>query len=235
MRLPESAMLLGLGVQPSARLAFVVLLRQVPHRTREVRPEAVLGCLHELPRKDRRQVQRGRRGHLLHVRYLETFGTPLALAVLHAACSASDRIPSHGDSDASSGGAAGADASPGPCGALMFQSGSICIDKQPALHVDGSQGSAVSFTEAVTICEARGARLCTEAEREAACPNGQYSQDPTGKEVYCSGPAATWEWSSSASCSDGRCLSPCCNSATNPCQCGQPVGQLQSYRCCRSL
>ena len=145
MRLPESAMLLGLGVQPSARLAFVVLLRQVPHRTREVRPEAVLGCLHELPRKDRRQVQRGRRGHLLHVRYLETFGTPLALAVLHAACSASDRIPSHGDGGASSGGAAGADASPGPCGHLMVLSGSVCVDKQPALHADGSQGAAVSW------------------------------------------------------------------------------------------
>ena len=123
----------------------------------------------------------------------------------------------------------------GPCGPLMLLSGSVCIDKQPALHADGSQGAAVSWVEAMTICEARGARLCTEAEREGACPNGQYSLDPTAKEMYCSGPANTWEWSSSMSCSDGRCKSPCCNSLTNPCQCNIPPTESLSSRCCKNL
>lgn len=128
-----------------------------------------------------------------------------ALAIVGAACSSQSTNPvasggtsglggtagssgQGGGNGGASGGDAGADASPGPCGALMFKSGSVCIDKQPALHADGSQGAAVAWNEAVTICEARGARLCTDAEREGACPNGQYSQDLTGKDLYCSGP-----------------------------------------------
>jgi hypothetical protein len=130
---------------------------------------------------------------------------------------------------------AGVDADTGPCGPLMLLSGSVCVDKQPALHADGSQGAAVSWVEAVTICEGRGARLCTEAEREGACPNGQYSLDPTAKEMYCSGPANTWEWSSSTLCSDGRCKSPCCNSLTNPCQCSIPLTESLGFRCCKNL
>ncbi len=46
VRLPESAMLHGLRVQLSTRLLLLVLLRQVPHRPREVRREAVLGILY---------------------------------------------------------------------------------------------------------------------------------------------------------------------------------------------
>lgn len=130
----------------------------------------------------------------------------------------------------SSDGAADADL----CGPLMILSGSVCVDRQPALHADGSQGPAVSFTAAVTICEARGARLCTEAEREGACPGGQTSSNGLNA-TFCGGPANTWEWSSSASCVDGRCVSPCCNSVLYPCQCSQPATDLRSYRCCRSV
>lgn len=120
-----------------------------------------------------------------------------------------------------------------PCGPLMLLSGSVCVDKRPALHADGSQGSAVSFAEAVTICEGRGARLCEEAEREGACPDGQVSLNTPANGEYCGGPASTWEWSSSTSCASGRCVSPCCNSVTNPCQCSSPVTSL-SFRCCKS-
>lgn len=112
-----------------------------------------------------------------------------------------------------------------PCGPLMIQSGPVCVDKQPALHADGSQGVAVSFAEAVTICEARGARLCAKEEREATCP---------GPSNFCAGPANTWEWSKSSACSSGRCVSPCCNSA-QACQCEAPETQAQSFRCCRDL
>ncbi len=173
-----------------------------------------------------------------------------ALAIAGAACSSQSTNPaasggtsgvggtagsSGGGPGGAIGGDAGADAASDPCGPLMFKSGSVCIDKQPALHADGSQGAAVAWNEAVTICEARGARLCTEAEREAACPNGQYSLDPTAKEMYCGGPANTWEWSSSTSCADGRCKSPCCNSVTNPCHCSVPPTETLGYRCCKSL
>lgn len=119
------------------------------------------------------------------------------------------------------------DAAPdaGPCGPLMIQSGLVCVDKQPALHADGSQGIAVSFAEAVAICEARGARLCAKEEREATCP---------GPSNFCAGPANTWEWSKASACSSGRCVSPCCNSA-QACQCDAPETQAQSFRCCRDL
>ena len=134
------------------------------------------------------------------------------------------------------GGAAGADADAAiECPSLMVRSGDVCVDKQPALHADGSQDAAVSWTEAVTICEVRGARLCTEAEREGACPDGQVSLDTPANGVYCGGPASTWEWSSSTSCPDGRCKSPCCNSVTNPCHCSVPPTEALSYRCCKNL
>ena len=122
----------------------------------------------------------------------------------------------------------------GPCGPLMILSGSVCVDKQPALLANGSQGPAVSWAEAVTICEGRGARLCTEGEREGACPGGQATFDG-GNDTFCSGPMNTWEWSSSTSCADGRCKSPCCNSVTNPCHCSVPPTDALSFRCCRSL
>lgn len=166
--------------------------------------------------------------------------TASAAALIAIACSAPEKgAEPHdggkGDADAASDGDADVMEVSDPCGPLMVLSGSVCVDERPALHGDGSQGAAVSWTEAVTICEARGARLCTEAEREAACPNGQYSQDLTGKDVYCGGPANTWEWSSSTSCADGRCKSPCCNSVTNPCHCSVPPTDALGYRCCKSL
>lgn len=120
-----------------------------------------------------------------------------------------------------------------PCGPLMLLSGSVCVDKRPALHADGNQGSAVSFAEAVAICEGRGARLCTEAEREGACPGGQ---EPAGgaNAAFCTGPANTWEWSD-APCAIGHCLSPCCNASQNKCQCESPTIQQQSFRCCKNV
>lgn len=141
---------------------------------------------------------------------------------------------------AGAGGVAGADSgvdaveASDPCGPLMLLSGSVCVDKRPALHADGSQGSAVSFAEAEAICEGRGARLCTEAEREGACPEGQATMSG-GNAEFCSGPSNTWEWSSSTSCTDGRCKSPCCNSVTNPCHCSVPPTEALGYRCCKSV
>jgi hypothetical protein len=144
-----------------------------------------------------------------------------------------------GSSDGSAGEAdAGteADSDAAECPPFMFRSGSICVDERPALRADGSQGAAVSWDAAVAICEARGVRLCAEDERETACPGGQWPQDVDGgNQVFCAGPGNTWEWSSSTSCSEGHCVSPCCNSATNPCQCAIPVTQLQSYRCCKTI
>ncbi len=49
----------------------------------------------------------------------------------------------------------------------MFRSGAICIDQRPALLADGSQAPALSWDAASAACATRGARLCTEAEREA--------------------------------------------------------------------
>ncbi len=89
-------------------------------------------------------------------------------------------------------------------------------------------------TEAVTICEARGARLCTEAGREGACPGGQATFEG-GNQAFCFGPSNTWEWSTSTTCADGRCVSPCCNSVLYPCQCTKPATDTYSYRCCRDL
>lgn len=132
---------------------------------------------------------------------------------------------------------AGEDA--GPCGPLMLLSGSVCVDKQPALHADGSQGPAVSWADAVTICEARGARLCTQQEREDACPGGPEPTPNGANHAYCLGPDFSWEWSESA-CSTGRCRSPCCNGGPaslfhcpeNACDVTAPVS---SFRCCKTI
>lgn len=169
-------------------------------------------------------------------------GATLAAFLAFGGCSASDRdlTGAHdgGEAEGADSGDAAVNADASPCGPLMVLSGSICVDKQPALHADGSQGSAVSFTEAVTICEARGARLCTEAEREAACPDGQVSLDTPANGSYCGGPASTWEWSG-GKCIDGAsCRSPCCNTKVFACgtnACADYAEWESSFRCCRSL
>lgn len=169
--------------------------------------------------------------------------TASAAALIAIACSAPEKgAEPHdggkGDADAASDGDADVMEVSDPCGPLMFKFGSVCIDKQPALHADGSQGAAVSWTEAVTICEARGARLCTEAEREAACPDGQVSLNTPANGFYCGGPASTWEWSSAPCSNNGHCLSPCCNATAYPCvytACTTDLVKPQSYRCCKSL
>lgn len=137
--------------------------------------------------------------------------------------------------DGGEAGQGGAGGQSNPCGPLMIPHGAYCVDTRPALHADGSQGGAVSWQEALTICEARGARLCTEEEREDACPDGQVSLNTPANADFCGGPASTWEWSGSAACSGGRCLSPCCNTVNYPCQCSAPAEQLQGYRCCKDL
>lgn len=150
-----------------------------------------------------------------------------ALVVLAApACSASDRSLQEGD--------AGDDG----CGPLMFRSGAICIDQRPALLADGSQAPALSWDAASAACATRGARLCTEAEREAACPGGPEPSNGANY-TFCNGPADTWEWSSAACSSAGHCRSPCCNGgsasgyACNYDACDQTT-PAASYHCCRT-
>lgn len=133
------------------------------------------------------------------------------------------------------------DAAPdaGPCGPLMIQSGLVCVDKQPALHADGSQGVAVSFAEAVTICEARGARLCTQQEREGACPGGPEPTPNGANHVFCQGPDLSWEWSE-VNCPTGHCRSPCCNGGPSslfhcPQNACDTVAPVSSFRCCRDI
>lgn len=138
---------------------------------------------------------------------------------------------------AGAGGAAGStDAA--VCPDHMIAVGNVCVDDRPALLGDGSQGPAVSWSDALAICTARGLRICREAERELGCPGGQISSNGTNSE-YCSGPANTWEWSG-AECTNtgGHCLSPCCNAVLYPCKydaCDTGLDTKQSYRCCRDL
>lgn len=113
------------------------------------------------------------------------------------------------------------------CPLLMFLSGSTCIDEQPALLGDGTQGPAVDFQEAVAACAARGVRLCTESERENSCSDAGAN--------FCAGPADTWEWSAGGCSSTGERRSPCCTVSHGFGECDAPSsGQLSSYRCCSS-
>ena len=121
-----------------------------------------------------------------------------------------------------------------PCGPLMLLSGSVCVDKRPALHADGSQGTATSWDEAKMLCAARGTRLCSESERETSCPGGQEPAAGLNAE-FCTGPSSTWEWSTSSACAEGRCVSPCCNATTFPCQCSEEPTKAHSFRCCKDL
>jgi hypothetical protein len=155
----------------------------------------------------------------------------IALVSLLAACSASERDLRQSDGGSGASGAADAAVDAGECGPFMFRSGSICIDKQPALLGDGSQGLAVSWADANTLCTARGARLCTEAEREGACPGGQEPSDG-GNQTFCSGPANTWEWS--AGCVGEHRRSPCCAVAQGFGEC-TVVAMEASYRCCMGV
>jgi hypothetical protein len=135
----------------------------------------------------------------------------LALLIALGACSASDRDLHEEDAGGDADGAAGAGQDAGECGPLMFRSGPICIDEQPALLGDGSQGPEVSWTDANTVCTARGLRLCTESERETACPGGPEPTPDAANNTFCSGPSGTWEWSSAPCSNPGHCRSPCCN------------------------
>lgn len=109
----------------------------------------------------------------------------------------------------------------------MIESGPVCVDERPAMLADGSQGSALSWTDALVVCTARGLRLCTEYERESACP----AEGPD-RDSYCSGPSATWEWSEAQVCSSTtHRLSPCCTVAQGFGQCDDGWKQ-GSFRCC---
>lgn len=129
---------------------------------------------------------------------------------------------------AGSGGVAGSvqDAAPS-CPPHMFESGTICIDEKPATLESGIQGNAVGWTGAIDVCTARGLRLCTEYERESACPDEGPARDD-----YCQGPANTWEWSEALSCSaiDHR-ISPCCTVAQGFGECNDGT-KTASFRCC---
>lgn len=141
--------------------------------------------------------------------------------------------------DATGGGAGeNVDAGEQLCPDHMIEVGSICMDERPALLADGSQGPAVPWEDALTICTSRGLRLCTEAEREMGCPDGQISLNSPANGFFCGGPANTWEWSGAACSNVGHCLSPCCNTAVGyGCKydaCDTGLSTAQSYRCCKS-
>lgn len=169
----------------------------------------------------------------------------LYLASSDAGTDAASELDGSGGSAGSTGGTAGSvldaatevtpEAAP-ECPALMFRAGSICIDKQPALLGDGSQSSGVSFADAKTICTARGARLCTEAEREASCPGGPEPTPNGANHIFCFAPGLdTQEWSATT-CTSGQCRSPCCAADKYPCSLGgvcdstTPTG---SFHCCK--
>jgi hypothetical protein len=121
------------------------------------------------------------------------------------------------------------------CPSSMMQgAGAYCIDKQPALLANGEQGLDVSWSDANAICAGRGARLCTQEEREAACPGGQVSSN-SPNQLFCNGPAATWEWSATACSGPGHCRTPCCNSVLYPCvtDACDAVTAKSSYHCCK--
>jgi len=109
----------------------------------------------------------------------------------------------------------------------MMESGSICIDEKPATLVNGIQGNATSYTDALSVCSARGLRLCTEYERESACPD-----EGPDRDAYCTGPAYTWEWSEAQVCtSTVHRLSPCCTVAQGFGECNDGT-KTGSFRCC---
>jgi hypothetical protein len=113
-----------------------------------------------------------------------------------------------------------------PCGPLMVRVGSYCVDQAPLLLPDGSQGAPVTYEDAVLVCAARGARLCTEAEREAAC-------DVVEQPRYCSA-ADSWEWSADGCTAPERRRSPCCTVDQGFGECTAVV-PTASYHCCRSV
>lgn len=104
--------------------------------------------------------------------------------------------------------------------------GSYCVDERPALLEGGVQGSARAWAAAQAVCNGRSGRLCTEEEREGVCPK-------IDRNVYCAGPAATWEWSA-VSCLQGHRRSPCCNVAGGFGECSNDVMEA-SYHCCFDL
>ncbi len=108
----------------------------------------------------------------------------------------------------------------------MIESGPTCVDERPAMYADGSQGIGLAWEQALALCSARGARLCTEYERESACPDEGPSRDS-----YCEGPNATWEWSDGQLCTEQRRISPCCTVAQGFGQCDDGWKQ-GSFRCC---
>lgn len=97
---------------------------------------------------------------------------------------------------------------------LMFRANSYCIDRRPAT-------AAVSFEDASAACMARGGYLCSEIEREDACP--------VAPSEFCEGPSSTWEWSEHV-CARRR--SPCCNVAAGFGECSS-VEPVAGYHCCR--
>lgn len=140
-----------------------------------------------------------------------------------------------GGGEAGAGGDAALECSPGTVRGSLG-SGDFCIDAQPALVKVGQQGPSISFLSAVTSCESRGMRLCTQQERESSCPGGQEPSEGANN-TFCSGPAGTWEWSATVCTSPGHCRTPCCNSVAYPCDTNvcDNVTADASYHCCKDL
>lgn len=142
---------------------------------------------------------------------------------------------SGGDADGGTSDSAGADeygrdAPPEAAAAcadpLMFRTGGFCIDARPALIATGVQRDAVSWNAASETCVARGARLCTEEERESSCAAAGDKAD------FCSGPADTWEWSAGSCSTTTYRRSACCNAAAGFRECSTKPSTRASYHCC---
>jgi len=70
----------------------------------------------------------------------------------------------------------------GPCGeGRVSVDSKFCIDILEATRADGSIITEVTLDQARAFCAARGARLCTEREWEAACRGAHHASFPYGR------------------------------------------------------
>lgn len=114
-----------------------------------------------------------------------------------------------------------------PCPLGMLQTSVSCVDQTPRIYWPGvgfAQG--IAHDAANESCRNRGARLCTQPEREAAC-------DLVDVGAFCAPlrETGTLEWGSDPVCPIYRVLvSECCGAA--PAVCEVDLDRHLSFHCC---